>query len=142
MSAPWNKTLRKGGGGERGRKKKTRLLTPRGGTKVCGEGPKRSSSLRLQRKVKIINVDSIEALRADKGGKTLHFGSADPHSVINSFKEAEIKREQRESGEGERGFQSGRQAWLLRGPFLLPSSLPVLSNNHSQSPKHCTASVV
>lgn len=45
------------------------------------------------------------ALGAHKGGKTLQFGSADPHSVMNSFKEVGIKWEQHESGEPQGGFQ-------------------------------------
>lgn len=62
---------------ETGGGKNARLRTLRGSTKVCGEETKRAP-LWGYRKVKIINVDSVEALRMDKEGKTLHFGSAEP----------------------------------------------------------------
>lgn len=78
--------------------------------------------MRLYRKVKIINVDSIETPHTDKRGKTLHFGSLDPHGVINSFIEEEIKPEQRVSREGERGFQPDRQAQFLQGPRPIPNA--------------------
>lgn len=115
LSALWNKTSK--------RRRKTLVSALRGEAQKSAEKAQKEAPLWGYRKVKIINVDSIEALHTDKGGKTLHFGSADPHGVINSFKGAEIKREQHVSREGERGFQSGRQAWLLQGPFLLPAAL-------------------
>lgn len=127
LSAPWNKTL------ERRRVKKTRLLTPREAQKSA-ERARKEAPLWGYQKVKIINVDSIEALHTDKGGKTLHFGSADPHSVINSFKDAGIKREQHGSREGERGFQCSRQAWLLRA-FSPAQQPPAFTKTHSYIPQ-------
>lgn len=117
LSAPVEQNFKK-----EEREKKTLVSALRGEAQKSAEKTRKEAPLWGYRKVKIINVDSIEALHTDKGGKTLHFGSADPHGVINSFKGAGIKREQHGSREGERGFQSGRQAWLLQGPFLLPAA--------------------
>lgn len=58
-------------------------------------------------KVKIINVDSKEALHAYKGGRKIQFGSTDLHSMINLFKER-TKRKQHGSREGEGvGWKTG-----------------------------------
>lgn len=96
LSALWNKTFKR-----RGKKLVSSLGRE---AQKSAERARKEAPLWGYRKVKIINVDSIEALHTDKGGQTLHFGSGDPHSVINSFKEAEIKREQHGSGGGERAF--------------------------------------
>lgn len=128
MSAPWDKTFK------RRRRKKAGLLSRAGKHKSPPRGCERNAPFGGYRKVKIINVDSNEALRADKGGKTLHFGSADPRSVINPFKEAEIKGKQRGPAEGERRFQSGRQA-------LAPARQPPRPLRASPGSPNCTASV-
>lgn len=135
LSAPLEQNFKK----EEREKKKTPLVSAlRGEAQKSAEKTRKEAPLWGYRKVKIINVDSIEALHTDKGGKTLHFGSADPHGVINSFKGAGIKREQHGSREGERGFQSGRQAWLLQGPFLLPAAPKSSPKKHSLIAKlHC-----
>lgn len=119
LSAPWNKTLKR-------RRKKKLVSSLSGEAQKSAERARKETLLWGYRKVKIINVDSIEALSSDKGGKTLHFGSADPHSVINSFKEAEIKSEQHGSREGEGAFSLAGRPGSWKGLFSCPSSLPSL----------------
>lgn len=108
------------------RKEERRKLVSslRGEAQKSAERERKEAPLWGYRKVKIINVDSIEALCAHKGGKTLHFGSADPHSVINSFKKDEIKREQHESREGEKGL-SVLQTGLAPARAFSPPAAPI-----------------
>lgn len=129
FSASWNKT-------SKSRRRKSRKTPHSAGKhKKSAERSAKGAPLWGYRKVKIINVDSIEALHAHKGGKTLHFGSADPHGVINSFKGAGIKSEQRESGQGERRL-SVRQTGLAPARAFSPASL--LSQNTKIFP-NCSA---
>lgn len=53
-----------------------------------------------------------------KGAKRYILAEAAPHSVINSFKKAEPKREQHGSSLKEKSFELIRQSWLLRMSFL------------------------
>lgn len=113
------------------RKRKKSSPYSAGKHKSLQRGPEKKLLFGGYRKVKIINVDSIEALHTDKEGKTLHSGSTDPHSVINSFKEAEIKREQHVS-RGRKGLSASQTG-------LAPARSPqCLSKNHSHTPTlHC-----
>lgn len=129
LSASWNKTSKSG------RRKSRKTPHSAGKHKKSAERSAKGAPLWGCRKVKIINVDSIEALHAHKGGKTLHFGSADPHGVINSFKGAEIKSEQHGSGQGERRL-SVRQTGLAPARAFSPASL--LSTNTRIFP-NCSA---
>lgn len=126
LSTPWNKTSKSAG------RKSRKTPHSAGKHKTSAERSAKGAPLWGCRKVKIINVDSIEALHAHKGGKTLHFGSADPHGVINSFKGAGIKSEQHGSGQGERRLWVRQTGLAPARAFSLAS---LLCREHQNIPK-------
>lgn len=128
-AASWNKT-------SNSRRRKSRKTPHSAGKhKKSAEGSAKRAPLWGYRKVKIINVDSIEALHAHKGGKTLHLGSADPRGVINSFKGAGIKSEQHGSGQGER-MLSVLQTGLAPARAFSPALPAPLWKNKKQKKRH------